>query len=100
MPDIDDYTKEPPPLPPHLRHIILNLVRTASLRPRHRARAHIAAWWQPAPSEDPRELPTPMHVTLNHLHCTAIKDRLMVLGMTHRYRRKFVTTVYYSWLTA
>ena len=26
MPDIDDYTKEPPPLPPHLRHIILNKV--------------------------------------------------------------------------
>jgi len=24
MPDLDDYTKDPPPLPPHLRHIILN----------------------------------------------------------------------------
>lgn len=27
IPDIDEYTKEPPPLPPHLRHIILNKVR-------------------------------------------------------------------------
>lgn len=26
IPDIDEYTKEPPPLPPHLRHIILNKV--------------------------------------------------------------------------
>ena len=24
IPEIDEYTKEPPPLPPHLRHIILN----------------------------------------------------------------------------
>lgn len=31
MPDIDDYTKEPPPLPPHLRHIILNKVRRRKL---------------------------------------------------------------------
>ena len=27
IPEIDEYTKEPPPLPPHLRHIILNKVR-------------------------------------------------------------------------
>lgn len=26
IPDVDEYTKEPPPLPPHLRHIILNKV--------------------------------------------------------------------------
>lgn len=25
-PELDEYTKEPPPLPPHLRHIILNKV--------------------------------------------------------------------------
>ena len=24
MPDLDSYAKDPPPLPPHLRHIILN----------------------------------------------------------------------------
>ncbi|CAN0599662.1 unnamed protein product, partial [Laminaria digitata] len=33
---------------------------------------------------------------LNHLYCTAIKDGMMVLGMTERYKQKFVTTVYYS----
>ncbi|CAM9242818.1 unnamed protein product [Phaeothamnion confervicola] len=74
-PDIDEYTKEPPPLPPHLRHIILN---------------------KNAPANDPTALPVPQHVALNHLYCTAIKDGMMVLGMTQRYKQKFVTTVYYS----
>ncbi|KAG5178601.1 hypothetical protein JKP88DRAFT_329184 [Tribonema minus] len=74
-PDLDEYTKEPPPLPPHLRHIILN---------------------KNPPSNDPTALPPPQHVALNHLYCTAIKDGMMVLGMTQRYKQKFVTTVYYS----
>lgn len=75
MPDLDDYTKEPPPLPPHLRHIILN---------------------KPPQKQDTAALPVPQHVALNHLYCTAIKDNMMVLGITQRYRTKFVTTVYYS----
>jgi len=73
-PDADDYAKEPPPLPPHLRHIILN---------------------KPSASVDPLELPTPQHVALNHLYCTAIKDGMMVLGITQRYKQKFTTTVFY-----
>ena len=42
-PDMDEYTKEPPPLPPHLRHIILN--KTPPLH-------------DPSPSA----LPVPQHV--------------------------------------
>ena len=75
MPDLDDYTKEPPPLPPHLRHIILN---------------------KPPQLQDTAALPVPQHVALNHLYCTAIKDNMMVLGITQRYKTKCVTTVYYS----
>ncbi len=75
MPDLDDYTKDPPPLPPHLRHIILN---------------------KPPQLSDTAALPVPQHVALNHLYCTAIKDNMMVLGITQRFRTKFVTTVYYS----
>ena len=30
IPDMDEYTKEPPALPPHLRHIILNKVSAIS----------------------------------------------------------------------
>ncbi|KAJ0397391.1 hypothetical protein ATCC90586_000916 [Pythium insidiosum] len=48
------------------------------------------------PSVDTRLLPVPQHVALNHLYCTAIKDGMMVLGVTQRYKQKFVTTVYYS----
>lgn len=47
MPEEDAYTKEPPNLPPHLRSIVLN---------------------SPHPdTPNPMMLPTPMHVTLNHL---------------------------------
>lgn len=75
VPDLDDYTKEPPALPPHLRHIILN---------------------KPTPSIDLQELPVPQYVSLNHLYCTAIKDGMMVLGATQRYREKYFTVVFYS----
>lgn len=75
MPDMDDYSKEPPPLPPHLRHIILN---------------------KPPQLHDTAALPVPQHVALNHLYCTAIRDNMMVLGITQRFKTKFVTTVYYS----
>lgn len=75
IPDMDDYTKEPPALPPHLRHIILN---------------------KSPPSIDPQALPVPQYVSLNHLYCTAIKDGMMVLGATQRYREKYFTIVYYS----
>ena len=75
MPDLDEYTKDPPPLPPHLRHIILN---------------------KPPQLQDTAALPVPQHVALNHLYCTAIRDNMMVLGITQRYQTKFVTTVYYS----
>jgi len=75
VPTLDDYTKEPPALPPHLRHIILN---------------------KPTPSIDAQELPVPQYVSLNHLYCTAIKDGMMVLGATQRYREKYFTVVFYS----
>lgn len=74
-PELDEYTKEPPPLPPHLRHIILNKV---------------------PPVNDAASLAVPQHVALNHLYCTAIKDGMMVLGVTQRYNEKFITTIYYS----
>lgn len=75
VPDLDEYTKEPPALPPHLRHIILN---------------------KPTSNIDPQALPVPQYVSLNHLYCTAIKDGMMVLGATQRYREKFFTIVFYS----
>lgn len=75
MPDFEGYARQPPMLPPHLRHIILNA---------------------PAQEEDPHTILRPQHVTLNHLYCTVFRDGLMVQGITQRYKRKFVTTVFYS----
>lgn len=76
LPDEDEYSKEPPLLPPHLRQIILNA---------------------PSPDvSDSLRLPMPQSVTLNHLYETAIKDGLMVQAITQRYRRKFVSTVFYT----
>lgn len=75
IPELEEYTKEPPALPPHLRHIILN---------------------KPPPTPDLLSLPVPQHVALNHLYCTAIKDNIMVLGATQRYRDKYVTIVFYA----
>jgi 5'-AMP-activated protein kinase, regulatory beta subunit len=46
--------------------------------------------------DDYTKEPVPQHVALNHLYCTAIKDATMVLGITQRFKTKFVTTVYYS----
>lgn len=77
LPDEDEYSKEPPFLPPHLRNIILNS-------------------GPPDGSSDPMQLQPPLHVTLKRLHCTAIKDGLMVQATTQRYRKKFVATVYYA----
>jgi len=79
-PDPEDpqwYAKEPPSLPPHLRHIILNT---------------------PLNNEcmTAKSMQTPQQVTLNHLYCSAIKENLMVLGVTQRYREKFCTIVFYS----
>ncbi|XP_074595684.1 5'-AMP-activated protein kinase subunit beta-1 isoform X2 [Brevipalpus obovatus] len=63
----------PPILPPHLLQVILN---NPSVK-----------------SSDPTFLPQPNHVMLNHLYALSIKDGVMVLSCTNRYRRRYVTTL-------
>lgn len=66
----------PPSLPAHLLQIVLN---------------------QEVPKHcEPYLLPEPNHVMLNHLYCLSIKDGVMILSATHRYRKKYVTTVLYK----
>lgn len=67
IPDINDYTTEPPVMPPHMRNVYLN-----------------------------RRGGTPLPVTLDHLYCTARQNGLMALGMSSRLRSKFVTTIYFT----
>ncbi|ESN95351.1 hypothetical protein HELRODRAFT_86841 [Helobdella robusta] len=66
----------PPILPPHLLQVILN----------KEVPLHC----------EPSLLPEPNHVMLNHLYALSIKDGVMVLSTTHRYRKKYVTTLIYK----
>ncbi|KAK2190462.1 hypothetical protein NP493_81g03059 [Ridgeia piscesae] len=66
----------PPILPPHLLQVILN-----KEVPQHC---------------EPTLLPEPNHVMLNHLYALSIKDGVMVLSATVRYRKKYVTTLLYK----
>jgi len=77
IPERRDFEKahHPPVLPPHLLQVILNKDTPVSC--------------------DPNVLPEPNHVMLNHLYALSIKDGVMVLSATHRYRKKYVTTLLY-----
>ncbi|PWN54431.1 AMPKBI-domain-containing protein [Violaceomyces palustris] len=45
--------------------------------------------------DDNSILPAPNHVVLNHLTASAIKAGVLAVGTTTRYKRKYVTTVFY-----
>ncbi|KAJ2410557.1 hypothetical protein H4218_001553 [Coemansia sp. IMI 209128] len=70
---------EPPLLPPHLNQVLLN---SSEIR-----------------RDDPSVLPVPNHVVLNHLYACSIKDNVMAVSSTSRYRGKYMTTVYYKPVT-
>ncbi|KAM6964787.1 5'-AMP-activated protein kinase subunit beta-1b [Aplochiton taeniatus] len=72
----EDKLKSPPILPPHLLQVLLNKDTGVSC--------------------DPALLPEPNHVMLNHLYALSIKDGVMVLSATHRYKKKYVTTLLYK----
>lgn len=69
------WNAKPPVLPPQLLDVTLNAQH---------------------PSNDPTQLPEPHHVMLSHLYALSIKDNVIVLGCTNRYRKKYVTTVLYK----
>ncbi|TRY61218.1 hypothetical protein TCAL_10925 [Tigriopus californicus] len=66
----------PPILPPHLLQVILNKDTPLSC--------------------EPTLLPEPNHVMLNHLYALSIKDGVMVLSSTQRFKKKYVTTLLYK----
>ncbi|KAI9175342.1 galactose metabolism- protein [Blastocladiella emersonii ATCC 22665] len=63
---------EPPALPAHLTKVLLNAARP-----------------------DEESVPVPPHVVLNHLYACSIRDGVMAVAITARYRKKHVTTVVY-----
>lgn len=78
IPERSDFERahNPPVLPPHLLQVILNKDTPVQC--------------------DPNVLPEPNHVMLNHLYALSIKDGVMVLSATHRYKKKYVTTLLYK----
>jgi 5'-AMP-activated protein kinase regulatory beta subunit len=66
-------------LPPHLPQLLQQTILNSDL-----------------PSdEDPTLLSEPNHVILNHLYALSVKDHVLVMACTHRYKEKFVTTLLY-----
>merc|ERR1712032_575374 len=45
---------------------------------------------------EPTLLPEPNHVMINHLYAMSIKDGVMVISSTQRFRKKYVTTILYK----
>ncbi|KAG2241525.1 hypothetical protein Bca4012_014390 [Brassica carinata] len=74
----EDYSKEPPLVPPHLQMTLLNL--------------------PPANPDVPSPLPRPQHVVLNHLYMQKGKSgpSVVALGSTNRFLAKYVTVVLYK----
>jgi hypothetical protein len=69
----------PPTLPRQLEKVILNSTSASVL----------------GTVDDNSVLPAPNHAVLQHLTASAIKSGVIATGCTVRYRRKYITTVYY-----
>lgn len=84
--DDDDAPSIPPPpsLPRQLEKVILNS-----------SPANPALVPAGGLVDDNSILPAPNHVVLNHLTASAIKGGVLAVGTTTRYKRKYVTTVFY-----
>lgn len=74
----EDYSKEPPVVPPHLQMTLLNL--------------------PPTNPDVPSPLPRPQHVVLNHIYMQKGRSgpSVVALGSTHRFLAKYVTVVLYK----
>ncbi|KAG5645994.1 hypothetical protein DXG03_004596 [Asterophora parasitica] len=50
----------------------------------------------PALTDDGSVLPVPSHVVLHHLSTSAIRNGVLAVGNTTRFRKKYLTTIYYK----
>lgn len=66
----------PPSLPPHLEKVILNTSNDKK--------------------DDHSVLPHPNHVVLNHLAASSIRNGVLAVSASTRYRKKYVTTILYK----
>ncbi|KAJ1701855.1 hypothetical protein LUZ63_001634 [Rhynchospora breviuscula] len=76
IPSHEDEAREPPLVPPHLQHTLLSF---------------------PPSQDESSALPLPQNVVLNHFYIEKESSRSVVaLGITHRFRSKYVTVVLYK----
>lgn len=81
---------EPPMLPRQLERVVLNA------QPPQITSSNTATVPHGGTLDDNSVLPIPNHVTLRHLTASAIRGGVLAVGTTTRYRRKFISTVYYT----
>ena len=108
LPGPDDFVKEPPSMPPHLELTLLNVpqigecvgLETAphTRCPRRATNRLSPTNSLPPPEVDPSLLPRPQHVILNHAYSERASSGagVLVLGSTHRFRAKYITTILYA----
>lgn len=63
---------------------------------RYRPPGHSSLVDDPLLGDDESVLPVPSHVVLHHLGTSAIRDGVLAVADTTRYRQKYITTVYYK----
>jgi 5'-AMP-activated protein kinase regulatory beta subunit len=84
-PSTDNPLNEQPPLlPPYLERIVLNSNNMTSRNSEDRC-----------PKDDPIVLSSPNHVCINHIYALSIRDGVMGLASSRRYKNKYCTTVLY-----
>lgn len=93
IPMSDEYSTDPPILPPQLG---LSLLNASSKSVPFRSEST-----QALQQLEPTLLPVPQHVTVNHLYLSEknmaeLGDEVLVLGVTQRYKTKYITTVLYK----
>lgn len=91
IPSSEDFQKEPPSIPPQLQLSLLNVPTNMGMN------ASAANLGDSTPSSKMTymdSLPRPGHVVLNHLYSQRTSGNgVIVIGSTHRYKSKYVTTV-------
>lgn len=58
--------------------------------------ANTAKLETPGLADDASVLPVPSHVVLHHLSTSAIRNGVLAVANTTRYRKKYITTIYYK----
>ena len=91
IPSSEDFQKEPPSIPPQLQLSLLNVPTNMGM---NASAAYLGDSTQASKVTYMDSLPRPGHVVLNHLYSQRTSGNgVIVIGSTHRYKSKYVTTV-------